>query len=260
MLKDDIIKIKEAAGEGEFQSLVLFGAYGKDEGYLVDDRPSNDLDILVVDGNKQTISRLRSLRASLPLDILAVSQADLKDITPTQMWWEIKYGSKLLSGWDLELPNWNPWDIPYWDAIMSLDRRCLSMILGKYELMQDKPDYRKVTEQICKMVIALGDAVLIKRGQFHHLLARRSLMLCQDEINSTYQLAVSMKVTGWPEMNPDQLWHLWHETSKRFRNYVTINQLNVPKADALLSITDRTTAEELKEMFTGLGGEEKWLK
>lgn len=257
LIAPDIEKIIKAASKGTFKSLVMFGSTAKGEGYVHDGRV-NDYDLVLVDGDKKAWKMLEKLNLGCEVDILNVQSNALEKLPCTQMWWEIKYGSILLAGEPLKLPLWQPWDIPYYDAVVSIDKRIVSMLIGKHEMMKDQPDWRKVTEQICKGIIAIGDATLIKRGQFHHLYAKRALMLSQDEISGLYTLAVSMKTLGTPELSADSLWETWHRTKKLIEEYIVINQLNIPKAEILFSVTDRTTREELAKILKQLGAE-SWL-
>ena len=191
-------------------------------------------------------------------EIHMVSSADIKDAIPTQQWFEIKYGSKVLYGEDLTLPDWEAYEIPYGDAVNSLERRSTSMLVANHEMGKEKPDTRKITEQIVKMVLALGDATLIKRGQFHPKYAYRNLLLINDEISPEYHLAVSTKLTGVPELSKYHLWNWWHGTRRRLREYAVDNQINLVIGDAMFAVTDRTTQEQLKDIITKLGAE-KWL-
>lgn len=251
-------KIKKAANKGKFRSLVLFGSYGKGEGVIIDGKPRNDFDILLVGGDDKCQQALAELDLGCEVEVHAFDHKQVKKAEPTQQWWEIKYGSQLLDGKPLHLPAWEAYEIPYSDAINSLNKRCISMLIGKHEMMKDEPDWRKAAEQAIKMVIAIGDAMLIKRGKFHPSYAHRSLMLIQDQIGDLYQIAVSVKIRNLPELDPDQVWRLWHDARKSFSTYVTNNKLEVELAPILFGVTDRTTKEELVEVITELGAE-RWI-
>lgn len=257
-MNDDLKQITEAMIDGEYTSLILFGSYGRGEGVFRNGKPVNDLDLILVDGTDKQKSRMEAIRTSVPLDVIGISSQDLADLVPTQMWWEMSKAHKVLAGKQIVFPYWEPWEIPYWDAIESLNKRSVSMLIAKHEMMKKQPDYYKVATQIFKMVIALGDAVLIKRGQFDYRYAVRSHMLLYDEIGELYRLAVSHKILGWPEFDPDQLWRIWNQTSNIFRDYVTMNQIHVPNADILLDVTERTKQEELANIIKQLGAE-RWL-
>ena len=154
--------------------------------------------------------------------------------------------------------NWEPYEIPYTDAINSLERRSISMIVAKHEMGKEKPDTRKITEQIAKMIIALGDAVLIKRGQFHPKYSIRSLMLKSDPISEMYSLMVATKLTGLPEFSIDSLWQLWNEARNMLREYLAVNGIGLVMGEALLAISERTTQDQLADILKKVGAE-KWI-
>lgn len=258
IVRRDLKVIKAAAKQGEFTSLVLFGAFGKGEGLVWEKKPRNDYDILIVDPDEKAMKALSQLELGCIVEVHRVTSKELKEAKPTQFWFEIAHASTLLAGKPLLLPNWKPWEIPYQDAITSLNKRCISMLVGKYEMGKENADLRKVLEQIDKAIIALGDAMLIKRGQFHPKYSMRSLMLSSDEISGLYQLAVSTKILGFPDLARDQIWDMWHRTRQIMREYITFNQINVSFSEILFSVTDRTTQEELKESLTRLGAE-RWI-
>lgn len=245
----DIKRIKEAGKDAE--TLILFGSFGRGEGLVLDNEPRNDYDLLLV-GSEET---KQAIEEAVPKAEVHIHSGET---TCTQQWFEIKYASQLLVGKPLKLPNWKPYDIPYADAINSIERRAVSMLIAKYELSKENPDLRKVTEQIAKGLIAIGDAILIKRGQFHPLYSVRALMLSDDDIGGFYSMAVSTKLTGSPELNTDQLWDLWHKTRQAMRSYQVDNQLQLPVSEALFAITDRTEPEKIKELIEKLGAG-RWL-
>lgn len=257
-MQDDLKAIIGACVRDEHRSVALFGSYAKGEGYLLEGKPVNDLDLVVVDAKERQKARFTAITTSVPLDIIYITSQELEQMPPTQMWWEISYANQLISGEPLNLPKWSPWVIPYWDAIESLNKRIVSLIIGKHEMMKDNPDWLKVRTQIGKMIIALGDAVLIKRGQFDHRYAVRSHMLMYDDIGNLYRLAVSWKLLDWPETDPDQLWSIWGDVKQRTQDYITHNQIKVVNMDALLEVTENTTQEEVATIIKYLGGE-KWL-
>jgi len=258
VVREDMKKILEVKKQAK--ALILFGAFGRGEGLVLNGVPRNDYDLLMIDGTQEIKSLIEDLGLKCMPEIHSVSEADLRDAFPSQQWFEIKYASTPLYGNDYMklLPEWEPYEIPYGDAINSLERRSISMILAKYELGKDKPDYRKVIEQISKMVIAIGDATLIKRGQFHPKYAVRNLMLSSDNIGPDYNLAVSTKLTGLPDFTTDQLWGWWHQTRNKFRDYSNDNQIRIVLGDALMSITDRVSQEQLADLLHKLGAD-NWM-
>lgn len=257
VVQKDIDKIKKVLGKTKITA-VLFGSYGRGEGAFINGKPRNDYDLLINSLEPEIAIELEKLQLTTLLEVHQEHITKPDDVLCTQQWYEIKYGSKLINGKPLNLPQWQPYEIPYADAVNSLNRRVASMILGKYEMMKDKPDYREVAEQIVKGIIALGDAQLIKRGEFHHLYTVRSLMLIPDEIGRLYQTAVSIKLLDQPQLNPDELWQLWEETRARYRQYIVDNQLKLPNGELLIAISERHDKETIKKVLVELGAE-KWL-
>jgi hypothetical protein len=257
VVKQDIDEIKKVLSKTNLTA-ILFGSYGRGEGAFIDGKPRNDYDLFLNSSWHEIELDLKKLQLTTLLEVHQQEITNPNNVQCTQQWYEIKYGSKLINGKPLNLPQWQPYEIPYSDAVNSLNRRATSMIVGKYEMMKDNPDYRKVAEQIVKGIIALGDAQLIKRGEFHHLYTVRSLMLIPDEIGRLYQTAVSIKLLNQPQLNPDELWQLWEETRARYRQYVIDNQLKLPNGELLIAINERHDKKTIKKVLIELGAE-KWL-
>jgi len=256
IVQKDINKIVKAAKKGKFESLVLYGAYGKGEGCIYDGKPRNDYDLLLVGGDRKTKRIIERVKTSVENEVFAVGSVE--GVKCNQQWFEIKYGSILLAGKPLKLPDWQPWDIPFDDAVASINKRCISMILGKYEMMKEKPDWRKVVEQICKGIISIGDAILIRRGEFHPRYSMRALMLTGDEIGKIYKEAVAVKIYNRPELNPDQIWQFWNTVRDTMRKFILDNRLRVPMAEYLFAVNERVKKEQLKELLKAVGAE-RWL-
>jgi len=252
---NDLKLIIEASRKGNCKSVVMFGSYGKGEGAIVKGNPINDIDLLLVDADDDVLRAFNGITASAPLDITLIKTEDIPTILPVQQWWEIRYGSILLDGQPLKLPDWKAWEIPYWDAVESINKRCVSMIIAKHEMMKKDGSAKKVLTQIGKAVIALGDALLIKRGKFDHRYSVRALMLMFDDIATDYRVAVSHKVLNEPELNPDELWQMWMRTVNNLREYAFKNELVIDNLDTLLSINETTTKEEIAEIIKQLGAE-----
>lgn len=255
LVQKDIDKIISVSKNHKFKSLILFGSFGKGEGLVWEGSPRNDYDLLAVGGSEGLKKAIEQLNLNCKAEVWLL---DKVEPIPTQQWYEIRYGSRLLLGDYIKLPDWNPWDILYEDAINSLNRRAVSLLVGKYEMGKDEPNTRKITEQIAKGVIAMGDAILIKRGQFDPRYAVRNLLLSQDPIGGFYQTMVSTKLTGFPDLNPDQQWEFWHQTRNLYREYSIDNQINSMAMEILFNLTDRTSQDDLGEAIKKLGGAE-WL-
>lgn len=268
----DMETIKEVARNSkhfdtENMSLVLFGSYGRGEGGGINGKPVNDYDLLLVGGNEEIRREIEALDLAVPAEVHMVDSLD--GVECTQQWFEIAHASTHLIGTPFRvdfsglriqelLPDWEAWDIPYADAVNSIDRRVVSMLVGKYEMMKDAPDWHKVLTQIGKMIFALGDAQLIKRGEFAPSYRTRALMLFQDEIAPLYTLATSFKILGTPHLSSDQIWGLWMQVQGMTRTYVLENELRTQFGELLFAMDESVSHSDLKQILVNLGAE-KWL-
>lgn len=252
IIQQDIDKIKEVLSKTKIAAY-LFGSYGRGEGALINGKPTNDYDLYLNSFKPKIVQKLQDLQLATFLEVHTGYITNPADMQSTQQLYEMRYGSHLLNGKAIAFPDWQPYEIPFADAANSLNRRAVSLIIGKYELMKDEPNLRKVSEQLAKGIIALGDATLIKRGEFHHLYSIRSLMLQSDEIGKLYSLMTSIKLLDEPKLNPDELWQLWVETRHRYRQYIVENALKLPNVEFLLAITERHNKATIKQLLEQLG-------
>lgn len=257
IVQQDVDKIQAVLSQSKVTAY-LFGSYGRGEGALINGKPTNDYDLYINSFEPDIVQELQKLQLATFLEVHTGYITNPADMQATQQLYEMRYGSHLLNGKPLAFPDWQPYEIPFADAANSLNRRAVSLIVGKYELMKDEPNLRKVSEQLAKGIIALGDATLIKRGEFHHLYSIRSLMLQSDEIGKLYSLMTSIKLLDEPKLNPDELWQLWIETRHRYRQYVTDNALKLQNVEFLLAINERHNKDTIKQLLEQLGAAD-WI-
>lgn len=238
------------------ETILLFGSYGKGEGAIINGKATNDLDLLVVSGSPIDTNYLSELSLDTYPEIHLTSSVDTS--VCTQQLFEMAYGSTLLHGKPIEWPAWEGYDIPYSDAVESIDRRIVSLLVGKHEMFKESPNYRKITEQIAKAIIAVGDATLIRTGQFHPSYFTRAVMLDVYPVGELYQMAVSLKILDTPRLNPDQVWTLWNTTKSLVREYCMENSVRPSLLDALLQVDDDTKTEDLRAVLEKLGAS-AWL-
>jgi len=260
IVQKDMDKIKSAL-KGHKIQLILFGSYSKGEGGFRDGKPINDYDLLLLaDDPVEVIDIINGLDLETKADVQWMTKDLLKNLKCTQQWYEIAETGKAIVGNMPKLPEWEPYDIPYSDGLSSLEKRATSMILAKYEMLKGNDcDWDKVMTQIGKMIIALGDIILIKRGSFSPSYRTRALLLGRDPISAMYTTAVSHKLLGVPDLSKDKLWELWNMTRNYYLNYVTDNKLRLPIGEAMLAIDETTSIELLKEVLIKLGSE-GWLE
>lgn len=238
------------------KTVLLFGSYGKGEGAIINGRPSNDLDLLVISEVPINVDYLKDLSLDTYPEIHLTDGIDFS--VCTQQLYEMAYGSILLHGEPVAWPAWEAYDIPFSDAVNSIDRRIVSLLVGKHEMFKEAPNYRKITEQIAKAIIAIGDATLIRTGQFHPSYFTRAIMLEVYPAGELYQMAVSLKVLDTPKLNPDQLWTLWNTTKSMVREYCMENSIRPSLLDMLLRTDDDIDEKELHDTLVSLGAE-AWL-
>lgn len=250
----DLVQIIKAVKGKKFISLMLYGSYAKGEGGFVDNKPVNDYDLLLVGGSEATKKAIENVKLDVKAEVWMVKDMSEFDECK-QQWFEIKYSGIPLAGEDIRplMPDYKPYDIPYSDAINSLDKRVLSMLVGKYEMMKEDSDVNKVMTQINKMIIALGDAILIKRGQFNPSYRTRSLMLNEDGLTGLYNFAVHYKLFGGPEVDPDKIWAVWKEVQSIFRDYVIVNQIDTQFGEMLVNFDERIEIDTFKGLLEALG-------
>jgi len=258
VIEKDLEKIKEAVKGNTNASVYLFGSYSKGEGGFSDGKAVNDYDILVIGGTEELRKKIQKVDVTTMVEVHLIPEGARVEMT--QQTFETMYTAELLYGKDIlaDLDRMEPYDIPYADAINSLNKRVISMLVGKHEMMKEDPDNNKIMTQIGKMIIALGDAILIKRGQFNPSYRSRLIMLESDAIFPFYTLSVEHKLFGLTELNPDELWNLWNQTQKYFAQYCIDNQIKTDFSDMLINFDERVEIDALGKILEILGAGE-WL-
>jgi len=258
----DIAKISEELAEEE--TVALFGSYAKGEGGLLDGKPVNDYDLIIYTEDREDFEKIAYRIGSLGLNNLPemhhLKPSEIENLKCTQQWYEASIDLMMLSGKKaIPFPYWEAHDIPYLDAINSLERRAVSMLIAKHEMLKgEDTDWNKVMGQIGKMVIALGDAILIKRGVFNTSYRTRALMLGQDDISELYNTAVSYKLLSLPDLSKDKIWEYWNITRNYYYRYVKENQIPINVGNALLAIDETISKDKLKELIIKLNAG-SWL-
>ena len=256
IVEKDLRTLQQAIEGKKYDSLLLFGSFAKGEGLVLHGKPRNDYDLMLLGGNEETEKALLEADINTEVDVFSV---DAVPSVCTQQMFEMAYAHEVIAGNKVPFPKWQPYEIPYVDAIESLGKRSASLMLAKYEMGKDDPDYRKVAEQIDKAIIAIGDAILIKRGQFHPRYTTRAIMLGSDEIGGLYTMAVQNKITGFPEHSPDRLWELWFAVRDEMRMYVVQNKIKNDKTEVVVQYSEAITQDQLVKILPLMGVDKKWL-
>jgi hypothetical protein len=83
-------------------------------------------------------------------------------------------------------------------------------------------------------------------------------MLLEDDIYQLYSIAVSHKLFGLPELNPDEVWTLWNNVREYYRQYMIANQIKTDLSEILINYDDRIERDTLKGLLEALGVK-SWL-
>jgi len=216
-IKNDLSQIVQAVTKiVKPESIILGGGFGRGEGSvkIVNGKikPQNDYDIWIITNHKIPQSQLVYLRKSLAqrlgidyVDIAVLNSRQLRTLPPSQIYYDLKHGSKVIYGDSNVLnliPNYDPASIPKWDGLKLLFNR-MAGVLGGFSAKAlvrgyeegRATDYQK--NQLLHALIACGDAILIFRGKYHHLYSQKVSVvkkelaklgiLSDDEVSLVYE-------------------------------------------------------------------------
>jgi|GEM_PF-1149838 len=286
-------------------AIILTGGFGRGEG-SVSIRPDghmhvvNDYDIDIVYRESygsfpsKFIAQLRYSRSLTSIADRLSDQLDIKQIDlclrgegsyasnqpPLLAEYDTKKGNILLHGSrnpvDL-MPDYDAHDIPAFEGTWLLRNRGIGLLLASFYLhdgvlQNGKEEYFLI--EINKAILAMGDALYIANGTYHHSYAVRSKLIetviphdmqYADEICSYYKSAAKQKLlpqgNPFSDMEPAELWthinnlycsfFLYYESrrlGKHFENIITY-------ADAQLSPAPTLTLKQRsKIVFERLRG------
>ncbi len=177
-----ILQYREKLG---LVSIILGGGFGRGEGSVIVEKngeikPLNDYDIfLIVDNNivkyyinymfvnKILIKELIS-KIDIPhIDILLVRYSEIRNLPPRILYYELKYGSRVIYGKDVlkEMPEYKPTDIPPWEGLVLLFNRIASLIYG---CPLASNDAKFIIEQCVKGILGSCEALLVLCKEYHH--------------------------------------------------------------------------------------------
>lgn len=173
-------------------AVVISGSFGRGEGGVFRDRlgryrPVNDYDLLVVG---QQVSRAaldevaEQLKPEVGTDFLDVGliDSDLSSLPPTIFNFDLKYGSRVLSGNGgilAAIPHYAPAAIPTFEFVRLLINRSGGLLSGLtlpiFDGGAEESDARRyLTNQVVKALVSVGDWHVARYGGYDASYARRS--------------------------------------------------------------------------------------
>lgn len=188
MVEEIVASIQNVIPAKEYKCLYMLGGYGRGEGGVVvlngQERPHNNFDLMLVTGDlsseradelKQKMdSALKHLieRLGVGIDTSVISAGKLKSSDCRIIWYDMKYGHKLLAGSnDLidSISQFKQSKIPAWDARNLLVNRGTLMIINDL-LLETKTiddEMKKVLiRHKVKSIIGYGDCLLYSLGEY----------------------------------------------------------------------------------------------
>lgn len=174
-----------AAGNLEYSSIYLIGAFGHGEGTVKFDgkrwRAVNDYDLLVIAPNCEKISPfLKTLSSKLAqslevdfVDLGCVQRESLPYLECTIQNYDFKYGSMLLAGEDVlgEIPQFRREAIAPYEIVRLICNRAAGLLSAYLPENTGSPHY--YANQCMKACIAVGDAAVYLVSGYHHLYETR---------------------------------------------------------------------------------------
>jgi hypothetical protein len=191
-------KIKSA----DIEAIILGGGYGKGEGgvYRIKDKEYlfNDYDFFIIVKNiskkkkkkyqKILIDISEKLTSGIGIDVdfgPLKSIKEIKNMSFTQMWGELKFGHKVISGKN-NIMDFYPYNnlnnIPETEVLKMLLNRGVGLLLAEERLKKsnlNREDIDFISRNIYKSGLCMGDSILIMENTFHHLYRKRLELLNQ---------------------------------------------------------------------------------
>lgn len=174
-----------AAGNLEYSSIYLIGAFGRGEGTVKFDgkrwRAVNDYDLLIIAPNCEKIGPfLESLSCKLAqslevdfVDLSCIQRESLPYLECTIQNYDFKYGSTLLAGDDVlsEIPQFGREAIAPYEIVRLICNRAAGLLSAHLPEHAGSPHY--YANQCMKACIAVGDAAVYLVRGYHHLYETR---------------------------------------------------------------------------------------
>ncbi|UCF79334.1 MAG: hypothetical protein JSW03_03550 [Candidatus Eiseniibacteriota bacterium] len=215
--------IAERVGSRGLDAIVLAGGFGRGEGALLredgpDGVPFNDVDLLLV-GSRPRVSAsvLGELRHSLArllrvdfVDINYMRSSELKRVSPTVFFYELKHGNRIV--WGAQdalgtLPSFDPAELPTTEATRLFLNRGLGLLSVLLQLETGEKGElvaRRSAVAWSKIVLAAGDSLLLERRLYHWSYVERARRMrevarysgLEPGFFDAYEKAVAFKLTA----------------------------------------------------------------
>ena len=236
---DVLRQIRQAIPSRKLEAILLGGGYGRGEGGVlktaVGDQPYNDLEFYVcLRGNRFLTRRswqqplheiALSLTASAGIDVefQVISLDCLRRAQPSMFYYDLMSGHRWIFGDERLLAGCEhlrqPANIPVSEATRLLMNRCTGLLLAQEKLNSptlNEVDADFVGRNLAKIQLALGDAVLTQRGEYHWSClerhARLSVLLARHPctwrsvVTEHHAAGVEFKLHPWrTNAPPDEL-------------------------------------------------------
>jgi hypothetical protein len=194
----------------EIKALILGGGYGRGEGGILldngEEKLYNDYDLFVITPNLNRI-KLKKIDRELKLvhkeltnqfgiDVDFGPCKPISYLSKAPFWlvfYELKYGHKVIFGEQKilnYLPTWDGADISLFEAIKLLLNRGVALIQSRLRLLDnfDEKAIEYVTRNNQKAVMAMGDALLMSEGLYHHSYLKRLDLIERLQSSEKYKL------------------------------------------------------------------------
>ncbi len=237
-------QVKIAMPEGQINSLLLTGGYGKGEGGVENvqghERPHNNLDLLLI--SKGPISKKTdeiinqhlaqfSQQEGIGIDLGCISKTQLQRSRPLLLWYEMIRGHKTLLGDDSFVKQ-----LPFadWEGIEAADMRQLLVNRGTLLLINTlllaKEDLglegRKLAvRHMMKAVIGYGDALLFFLKDYHWSYLKKGLRMAhrqdiEEGFKELYRRALQFRFI--PDYTPYLSQHLPEMNNSLLQQFAAI--------------------------------------
>ena len=185
LVAEDMAAVTDAlrVAAPDCDAIVLGGSFGRGEGVVrhePEPRAVNDYDVLVLGG--RATHAVRDVRVRLGtqcraegLDVAQVESGAA--IGPSQFGFDIRMGARVLYGAPSAVAGWGdpaPASLTVADAWYGLTNRVCGVVHA-WPLSGRTEDTERLDGQLAKLGVAIGDALLIGWGDYHHLLAVRQV-------------------------------------------------------------------------------------
>ena len=185
-LSQDIAIIKSSLKVFDYSAILLYGAYGRDEGSWIVEKdgtcfPYNDYDILLVLNKKIPEDLIEPVRKKLAqevgihwIDIDQKTPRELRKLHPSIYSYDLKYASKVIDG-DCSLlnliPEIDPSTLPLKEGDILFFTRLWTLLglLDKkgFNVDRNGEESRFFRNQMAKAILAVVDILLLQKGAYH---------------------------------------------------------------------------------------------